>query len=627
MDPTTLNTANLLAALESAADAYYNGGELQMEDETYDAYREELARRDPDHPFLQRVGAPVVAENAVQLPVAMPSLRKIKPAKGDVGRFQTRTSDCRSYVLSEKLDGISVLWDTFNQKLYLRGDGLVGVDISHLAPHITGLRPSPAGAAAAKVIPMLLRGELVVANKTLAVETLPRSWVNGLVHQKSPPPADLAKLRFVAYEILNPTGLTRSQQMERLASAGFEIPWWTVVSRISDELLAEILQGRRAPDVCPYSIDGIVVGENRVPLRQSEKKDDCSLPKDMVAFKMVMADQCGESVIEAVHWKASRQGYLIPRIQIQPVPIQGSTITYFTGHNARFIIVNQLCVGARVLVRKSGDVIPCLDRVLSLPANSAPALPPASTWRWDGDPSTASHIVLKTPADTSEVQLQHFAKTLELPHLGEGNIRKWVAAGHKTAGQLLRATQTELQEAIGTAIGGKIWTALQAVLAKPPEEKVWMIASNLLPRGVADSKLSALFAVEANPQMWPAVFSCSVPAGWSSASFQEVLACLPCYEAWRKSEVAMVPYPLVAPRASAAPPSDTKVCFTGFRNKEVEKRAISAGMEIVGTVSKKTTYLVIPDGDKEDLTSTKVQKAKELATVRILALSDFVKLL
>ena len=101
-----MSIQEIVSRLEKAADAYYNGGVGIMGDDEYDILREQLIELDPDHPFLKKVGAAVKQGN-VQLPVPMPSLNKVKPG-AVTGWIQNNPS--KSWILSEKLDGISALW-------------------------------------------------------------------------------------------------------------------------------------------------------------------------------------------------------------------------------------------------------------------------------------------------------------------------------------------------------------------------------------------------------------------------------------------------------------------------------------------------------------------------------------
>jgi len=118
----------LVKLLKEASAAYYNGGTLKMDDDTYDGIVERLRSLDPKNPYLDEVGAPPAA-GAVNLPYPMPSLDKIKPGQDTLTRFLATPG---GFVLSEKLDGLSAAWNPETQKLYLRGNGLVGQDISHL---------------------------------------------------------------------------------------------------------------------------------------------------------------------------------------------------------------------------------------------------------------------------------------------------------------------------------------------------------------------------------------------------------------------------------------------------------------------------------------------------------------
>ena len=174
----------IVKKLRNASDAYYNGDKPLMTDDEYDELRDELAQRSPNHPFLKMVGAPV-GSGAIALPFIMASLNKIKPGTGAVENFKNK-SVAKHWHLSEKLDGISALW--YEGRLYLRGDGQMGVEVTKFAPHIQGL----------KVCEHPVRGELVVPRaEPCVVGTLARSWVNGQLHQKEPQP-ELRAVKFIA---------------------------------------------------------------------------------------------------------------------------------------------------------------------------------------------------------------------------------------------------------------------------------------------------------------------------------------------------------------------------------------------------------------------------------------------
>jgi NAD-dependent DNA ligase len=107
----------------------------------------------------------------------------------------------------------------------------------------------------------------------------------------------------------------------------------------------------------------------------------------------------------------------------------------------------------------------------------------------------------------------------------------------------------------------------------------------------------------------------------------ELIAALPAYEAWRRSETPHIPYPIlpaVMPLVHAAPSvAKGTVCFTGVRSKELEAELEAAGWKIVSSVSGKLGVLIVADTDGAD-SSEKAKKARDLG-VRILKISSVKK--
>jgi DNA ligase (NAD+) len=585
--------------LERASRAYYNGGPLLMDDESFDALLAQLQELEPTHPFLATVGAPPPAEGAVELPHFMPSLDKIKPGQGVLTRFLLRYA---TTVISEKLDGLSALWCPSKRALYLRGDGRTGQTVSHLAGHIQGLVASTENWA--------IRGELILPRAAGA-----RAAVNGLLHQKTPPKEELAKVRFIAYEVILPADMGRESQMKWLAARGFETPWWKATTALTEEACCEAFRERR--ESSPYETDGIVVGANAPPLKTTTLQN----PKDCVAFKMPTADQSALTTVREVLWAPSAQGYLIPRLRFDPVKIGGASIEFCTAHNARTVVDRVLGPGARVKIRRSGDVIPTLDSVL-FPAES-PALPadPAS-WAWGGDPTSATHIVSKkVSAEQTTSQLLHFAKAHDIAGLGPANCKLLVKAAIDAPAALWKATATTLGALLGPKTGESVHAALRARLSVATELD-FMLSSSVLPRGVGESKLKAVFGMYPDPREW--VAAAEAPTGWTLDSFREFQREYTNYERWRAAEIFWIPYPILAVPAAAtatATPS-RRLCFTGFRDKELERAAQQRGFEIAPTVTQTLGVLVTPDGDTSD--SEKVKKAAKYGSVEILSRSEFV---
>ena len=583
-----MDAGTIVAALKEASAAYYNGQPLKMDDDTYDALQERLRELDPKNPYLTTIGAPPTGQVAT-LPYPMPSLDKIKPGQDALDRFLTSGH----YALSEKLDGLSALWIP-PKTLYLRGDGIQGQDISHFAKGIQGLGTSGA-----------VRGELVVPRNL--VQTLARSWVNGIIHRKDSPLSEVQKIHFVAYDLLKPGKLTRSQQFEWLQTHGYEVPWWSRVDTPAVEDLKAYLTIRRKES--PYDTDGIVVGRDAIPVRPTPGKN----PKDAVAFKMPLDDQSAETTVKSVLWAPSSQGYLIPKLEFDPVLINGATIRFCTAHTARNVVQNRLGPGAKIVIRRSGDVIPTIDRVLV----GTTAQLPEGPWEWVGE-ETHIRVLGASPALTT-AKLHHFLKTLDIPGAGPAAAAALVEGGLTGPKALWDATAKRLSELLGPKTGETMYNALRKRFRDPITEVDLMIGSSLMPRGVGDTKLRALSALNPDPRAWHNIGSA---AGWTTDSLATFKETLPTYEVWRKKELYWLPYPAV----TAAVPVATQgvICLTGFRDKDIEEMATKRGYIVASTITTRTTILIVPDGPVKESEKVKTATAKG---VRIMNRSDFVQYL
>lgn len=590
---------SIVTQLNAASDAYYNGKPLLMDDDEFDALVEKLRTIDPKNPFFKTVGATVGA-GAVKLPYLMPSLDKIKPGEDSLRRFLAAGT---AFVVSEKLDGLSALWSPSKKNLYLRGDGVEGQDISHLTA-IQGLRTE------SKAKFGIVRGEIVL-ERSQVVKGPARSWVNGLIHQTAPAASEVAKLRFVAYEVLFPSRLSRSAQFAWLAAAGYETPWHLSAAAVTEEALKAWLVERRAQSA--YDTDGIVVGYDVVTEVKAEVLKN---PKGCVAFKMPLADQKAVTKVLAVEWNTSAQGYLIPRIQFEPVTIGGAVIQYCTGHNARAILTGGVGPGAMICIRRSGDVIPTLESVVTPCVGVMPA-----GGVWDGDEKIAAHMRMASGTTSKELvtsQMGYFLKKLEIPGAGPSTWKELVDAGIDTPKKLWDTGAARLSEILGPKTGATLHASLRKAFATVDEQTL-MIASSMMPRSVGETKLKALFEAEADPRRWTALTT--VPDSWSAESLKAFQAVYPQYETWRQ-QITWVAYPIlkaagVAVQATPKGKAES-ICFTGFRDKDLEAKLVAAGHVIHGAVTGKTTILVTPDDGAE---TEKIKKARATG-VRVLKKSE-----
>ena len=145
-----------------------------------------------------------------------------------------------------------------------------------------------------------------------------------------------------------------------------------LVPDVTNEMLSDVLVDWR--NTYKYLIDGIIIIDNHSYKRTKKN------PKHAFAFKMVLSDQKAEAKVVDVIWKPSKDGFIKPKIRIEPIHIGGTEITSATAYNADFILKNKIGIGAIVEIIRSGDVIPTIQKVIS-PAPQAKMPPPP--WHWN----------------------------------------------------------------------------------------------------------------------------------------------------------------------------------------------------------------------------------------------------
>ena len=622
----TLNEPSLAAMIAHANHAFHTAGEPVMTDAEYDILTQYVATRFPRSNAIQAIGALPVEKNKVRLPYEMASMDKIKPDTGAL--TQWKSTYAGPYVLSSKLDGVSGLFSTEDAaapRLYTRGDGKIGQDISYLIPHLR--LPTPAGT--------VVRGEFVFkkavfAEKYAAKYANARNLIAGLVNGKTLDDR-IRDVDFVAYEVIRPASLTPSQQMAWLVKHGFQtvqhqtVPW----DRLTNDQLSEHLRDARANEV--YDIDGIIVSDDRVYPRASGN------PDHSFAFKMVLSDQAAETHVTDVEWTASKDGFLKPTVHVEPVTIGGVTIRKTTGFNAEFIEKNRLGVGAIVRLIRSGDVIPYIQQVVQ-PATQAKM--PTVPYVWN---KTHIDILLENADEDTEVRKKRivtFFKTLEVDGLREGNVQKIVQAGYDTICKIVHMTQEDMLKVEGfkEKTAHKLVTGIREAVAKAPIPAL-MVASGTMGRGMGEKKMEAIF--EAYPEWLDPqernLDRLAAIKGMSRTTAQDLVMRIPAFVAFLSECGITLPSagataPVAAPPAPAAGATaattsaatealrNKTVVMTGVRSKELEAALKPLGVKFGASVSKNTFAVIV--AAKGDALTGKMKDAQNLG-VPMYTLEEF----
>jgi len=474
----SLSQDQLSSMIIKANDDYYNNSAPLITDTQYDIIKEYIERKYPSNVAIKEVGAKVI-KNKVTLPYEMASMDKIKADSDALGRWTAKYTG--PYVVSAKMDGVSGLYLCQEDKhhLYTRGDGKVGQDVSHLVKTLS--LPCIPG--------VVVRGEFIMRkdvfeSKYKATYATSRNLVAGIVNSRTIDER-MDDLDFVAYELISPV-MKPSKQMAAMASYGFRVVKYSTHKTLSNESLSTILQDIRTN--YDYETDGIIVANDATYPRKSGN------PEHAFAFKMVIGDQMAEAKVVDVIWDVSQDGYLKPRIRIEPVNIAGVNIEYTTGFNGKFIEENGIGVGAVVRIIRSGDVIPYVREVI---LRAEKAKMPDVPYVW-----TATHvdIVVENVAEDPAVKRKNvvgFFMELDIKGLGESTMKKIMDAGYDSVAKILTLGRPEFEKVFGKGKSGpalyegiheRIRTASLAEL---------MTASNMFGRGIGRKSVDAL--LEAHP--------------------------------------------------------------------------------------------------------------------------------
>ena len=591
-----LTKSELEEVIKYLSDVYYNDGISLISDENYDRLAERLKTK---YGAELGVGA-VVTKNKVKLPYFMGSMDKIKPDKNNLTSWALRYPG--KVCISDKLDGISALYVKQGgvRVLYTRGDGTIGQDITHMIPYI---QIGDFGAMDSCAV----RGELIVSKasyeKVKEGKRGARQMVSGLANQKTLTKERIELMNlveFVAYEVIVPEGLKPTEQFSMLDSRStFHTARWTVAESVTIETLGVELTKRK--DTSKYEIDGIIVAHDAVYPRTVGNPDHA------FAFKMSFADQQAVTEVLQVNWDVSKDGYLKPTVNFEPVNIGGVTIQYATGFNAKFIHDNGIGPGAFVDIIRSGDVIPYIQAVKSA-APGGPQMPDAK-WHWNETHVDAVLDEIGANPDVQKRVLLYFATTLEIGFCGEGNINKIYEAGIHTVPAFVHMTADQLAKSgeFTAKTAAKLISERDAAFKKATIVE-WAVGSGIFGRGIGTKRLVPAFEAVGERFVASAELVDTVAgiAGWSRESAEGFVENLPAFKAFMDA-VGVKPK-VATPKAAVVGGKlvGQVVLFTGWHPKDLEAFVAKEGGVVADSWGAKVTLLVVKD---ESVSNEKTKKA------------------
>ncbi len=444
---------------------YYVLDAPEIPDTEYDRLVRDLQALEAAHPQLvtpdsptQRVGAEPRSEfTQVRHRLPMISLDNAMD-DGELADFHRRVTESLKagvevvYTAEPKLDGLAVSIRYENSILVqaaTRGDGRTGEDITQNVRTIQSVPLRLLGPDCPAVIEV--RGEVYMNHA--GFERLnsdarrrgdepfanPRNAAAGSLRQLDPRITAGRPLTFCCYgwgETSDPPGDSQFAMIQRIAAWGMPISRDLRQVTGLDACRAYFDDLGRRRDALGYDIDGVVFKVDRLA-DQSALGATAHHPRWAVARKF--PPQEALTVVEAVEFQVGRTGAVTPVARLKPVQVGGVTVSNATLHNMDEVRRKDVRVGDTVYVRRAGDVIPEVVRVLAerRPPEAVPVELPSQcpvcgsdVVRGEGEVVARCSAGLYCPAQRKEA-IRHFAsrRALDIEGLGDKLVDQLVERG------------------------------------------------------------------------------------------------------------------------------------------------------------------------------------------------------
>ena len=566
------------------ANEAYRIGEPIMSDKDYDQLVEELELLSPNDDVLTKVGHVVADETRKsKLPIEMASMNKIKSMNdiNDWCRLKNITSH-NFVIITPKYDGLSLCVNETTSEAWTRGDGTYGQKSNEHYSRI--------GNHLSKTSFSFTYGEVMMSKKTFLEKyssdfANPRNLVAGLLNSKEATDA-LKDCDYIKYGAIQSRNMFQSKKQildELNSNQSVKVPYHICrISDITEELLINLFHEYSVD----YEIDGLIIEINDLNTQITLGRETSSNnPVWARAFKHPSFEQSAETEIIGISWNVSKQGYLKPTLHISPVKLDGVTVSNVTGNNARFVKDMGIGVGAKVIVKRSGMVIPIIADVIETVEFQMPDVDNID-WNENG-------VELVTLTETDDQKLKKnisFFEILEADNVSEGVITQLWDAGYKTISDILNLTTSDLEkiDRFGKRKAKIVHDSIQKSVTNVSLSKL-QHATGIF-KGLGSKKLLLLEDFVTKP---------TVDQVMSIEGFAEISAksYVDSYDEFFNF-VKDLPITISEKVEVVKTGNDLdgkQFVFTGVRRKDLEEVIVSRGGVIGGSVSKNTTYLVMKE--------------------------------
>jgi DNA ligase (NAD+) len=601
----------LVNKITEANNAYRSGKPI-ISDSQYDILVEELTNLDPDNSILTQIGHSIKDETRKsRLPIEMASMNKCKTMDeiSDWCRLKG-ISKSELFIITPKYDGLSLCVNELTDESWTRGDGTHGQKSDEHYKLIGNHLNNPGGF-------QFTYGEVMMPKKVFVDKysvdyANPRNLVAGLLNSKevTEPLKDTVYIKYGA--VVDVQYATKSDLLKSLNDGQVvKVPFKVIsINDLTHEILFDLFKSWSQD----FEIDGLIIEVDSLQTQdQLGRENSSNNPCWARAYKSPDFEQVAETTIIGISWNISKQGYLKPTLHVQPVKLDGVTISNVTGNNARFVKDFGLGVGSVVSIVRSGMVIPkIIDVIKSVPFQMPDV--PNIDWNENG-------VELMTLDETDEQRFKQtvsFFEILEVDNVGEGVVKQLWDAGYDSVKSILELTPDKLSklEGFGKRKAMIVYNSIQSKTKDVQLSKLQHATGFF--KGLGSKKLALLEQFDSKPTIDQVV---SIE-GFAQTSAESYL------ESYDKFFNFVKDLPVtIAKKAEAVKVSNDldgmSFVFTGVRRADLEEVIESRGGKIGSGVSKNTTHLVMKSVGSG---SSKEKKAMDLG-VKIMTVTDLENLL
>ena len=637
---------------------YYVLDAPTMSDREYDLLNRELEELEAAHPEeitpdspTQRIGGKILQGfSPYTHEVPLESLQDVFDDE-EVSEFYKKIEDSlgsqTSYSVEPKVDGLSVALE-YRDGVFIRGatrgDGRIGEDVTE---NLRTIRSIPM-TLPEKLPRLIVRGEVYMARavfeeinarRELEGKPLmanPRNAAAGSLRQLDSKIAAERRLDIQVFNLQLAEGRdfrTHTETLDYLESQRFRvIP--RLEARTLEEVQQEIVRINDRRMEYPFDIDGAVVKLNSLSDRET-LGSTAKFPKWAVAFKYP-PEQKPARVLE-ITVQVGRTGVLTPKAMLTPVRLAGTTVTSATLHNQDYIAEKDIRVGDTVIVQKAGEIIPeivAVERLLR-PEGTVPYVFPtvcpvcgAPVVR-DEDGAAVRCTGAECPAQLLR-NITHFASrdAMDIEGLGPSLVQQLVDSGLvRNVADLYSLSAAELVNL--ERMGEKSSENLMQAIERSKENDLSKLIYGLGIRQVGEKAAKVLsshfrtfdaFAAATVEELTQindvgAITARSIVDYLSQPQSRDLIARL------KAAGVNMVSTAAVVDQRFAGMTFVLTGTLTRYDRKNAQELIEARGGKAVGSVSKRTTYVVAGEA-----AGSKLKKAQEL-NIPILTENDFARML